>query len=141
MKETIKNPALLTRGKVSELSGIGIEAIRFYEQQGLIPKPKRSSSGYRQYSPDIVKRILFIQQAKELGFSLKEISDLLSLRVNPKNTCADVKKMATDKIENINQKVRDLRKIKKALEKLTVTCRGKGPTSECPILEALETKG
>lgn len=128
----------LTRGKLAKMAGIGIEAIRFYEQEKLLPKPARSPAGYRQYSPDAVKRILFIKQAKELGFSLKEIAELLSLRVHPRNTCEDVKKLTTEKIASVAEKIHQLRKIKGALEKLAADCRGEGPLSECPILEALE---
>jgi len=131
----------LTRGEVANLTGVGIETVRFYEQKGLIEKPERSPSGYRQYTQDFVKRIQFIQQAKELGFSLKEISDLLSLRVDPRNSCKDVKNMAEEKISSVEEKIRKLKKIGTALKKLAAACRGIGPTSECPILEALEAKG
>lgn len=129
----------LTRGEVAKLSGIGAEAIRFYENEGLISKPKRSESGYRLYSHQDVKRIQFIKQAKELGFSLKEIQELLALRVTPKNSCHNVKELALHKIETIEDKIRNLHRVKRALKKLVQSCRGKGPTSDCPILEAIES--
>ncbi|MGH7792651.1 MAG: MerR family DNA-binding protein, partial [Thermodesulfobacteriota bacterium] len=106
----------------------------------LIPKPPRRDSGYRQYSQDTVARIKFIKRAKELGFSLKEISELLSLRVDPDTTCGDVKRRAEVKIADIAEKIRALQKVKKALTKLVVLCRGQGPTSECPIMEILDNK-
>ncbi len=81
-----------TIGQVAERSGIGIETVRFYERKGLIADPPRTDSGYRQYPEDVVVRLRFIRRAKELGFALKEILELLSLRVNPDTTCADVRK-------------------------------------------------
>ncbi|MEM4380373.1 MAG: MerR family DNA-binding protein, partial [Thermoplasmatales archaeon] len=108
--------------------------------RGLIPRPPQRNSGYRQYSQDIVARIQFIKRAKELGFSLKEISELLSLRVDPNTTCGDVKRRAETKITDIEEKIRVLQRIKKALTRLIVLCSGEGPTSECPIMEVLDTK-
>lgn len=129
----------MTIGQLAKHTDVGIETIRFYERKGLIKDPPRRESGYRQYPPEVVKRILFIKRAKELGFSLKEIADLLSLRVNPNSTCANVKKRAEDKLDLVEEKIHELRRIKKALTQLVKTCRGKGPTSECPILEALDS--
>jgi len=87
----------------------------------------------------VVIRLQFIKRAKELGFSLKEISELLNLRVDPNSTCADVKNRAEDKITAMDQKIKELRKMKSALGKLVTACKGKGPTSECPILEGLDS--
>ena len=131
----------LTIGKLAKQSEVNIETIRYYERRGLIPKPPRRESGYRQYPRDTVTRIQFIKRAKELGFSLREILELLSLRVDPATTCGDVKKRAEIKIADIEEKIRTLQRMKKALMKLTVECKGRGPVSECPILEALDTKG
>ncbi|GBD98799.1 mercuric resistance operon regulatory protein [bacterium BMS3Abin07] len=131
----------LTIGKLAKQSEVNIETIRYYERRGLIPKPPRRESGYRQYPRDTVTRIQFIKRAKELGFSLREILELLSLRVDPATTCGDVKKRAEIKIADIEEKIRTLQGMKKALMNLTVECKGRGPVSECPILEALDTKG
>jgi MerR family mercuric resistance operon transcriptional regulator len=128
----------LTIGAVSRQAGVGIETIRFYEREGLIQDPPRKESGYRQYPPDTVDRVLFIKHAKEVGFSLREIGELLELRLSPGATAADVRKRAVAKIEDITAKIRRLQRMKRALEKLVKTCAGKGPVSECPILEALE---
>jgi MerR family mercuric resistance operon transcriptional regulator len=127
-----------TIGQLAIKAQVNIETVRYYERQGLIPEPPRSESGYRQYSQDVVGRIQFIKRAKELGFTLKEISELLSLRVNPGTTCADIKRRAEIKIADIDEKLRTLQKMKKALMKLAASCKGRGPTSECPILDALE---
>ncbi len=128
----------LTIGEVAKRSGIGLETVRFYERKGLIEEPPRTDSGYRQYPAAVVARLRFIKRAKELGFSLKEILELLSLRVDPDTTCADVKKRADLKILDIEQKISTLQKMKKALTKLAASCTGSGPSSDCPILEALD---
>ncbi len=130
----------LTIGQVAKHSGLGLETLRFYERKGLIEEPPRTDSGYRQYPEDVVGRIRFIKRAKELGFSLKEISELLSLRVDPGTTCADVRKQTELKLTDVEEKIRALRRIKTALKKLAASCVGTGPTSECPILEALDSQ-
>ena len=128
----------LTIGQVARYAGVGIETVRFYERQGLLEEPARKQSGYRQYGEDVVARLRFIRRAKELGFSLKEIKELLALRVDPTTTCAEVRGKGAAKIADVEQKIEALQRIRKALVKLTAVCRGRGPTSECPILDALD---
>jgi MerR family transcriptional regulator, copper efflux regulator len=128
----------LTIGKVARLAGVGVETVRFYEREGLIDEPSRRESGYRQYPEETVRRLRFIRRAKELGFTLKEIKELLALRLDPETTCADVRNRAQVKISNIVEKIWTLTKMKEALEKLTLACSGRGPVSECPILEAMK---
>lgn len=131
----------LTIGQMAKRAEVNIETIRFYERRGLMPKPLRRESGYRQYSDGDIARLRFIRRAKELGFSLKEISELLSLRVDPDTTCGDVKRRAEVKIADMEEKIKALQRMKKALTKLASTCRGRGPTTECPILEMLGSEG
>ena len=119
-------------------AGVGVETIRFYEREGLIEEPARRDSGYRIYPADTVDRLRFIKRAKELGFSLKEIKELMGLRLAPGATCGQVKRRAEAKIGDIEDKIRSLQRMKQALQKLTAACGGKGSTSECPILDALE---
>jgi len=128
----------LTIGQVAKQAGVGVETIRFYERRGLIAEPKRRASGYRQYALDAVRRIRFIRRAKELGFTLEEISDLLSLRVDPNSTSSDVRKRAREKITDIEDKIAQLEHMRAALKRVASKCKGRGPTSECPILEELE---
>jgi MerR family mercuric resistance operon transcriptional regulator len=133
----------LTIGKVAKKAGVNIETIRYYERQGLITRPLRKQSkwgapGYRHYPAETVKRIQFIRHAKELGFSLKEIAELLSLRIEQNITCGDVRKRADVKIADIEERILNLQRMKNALSKLAKECKGKGPVSECPILEALD---
>ncbi len=129
----------LSIGQLAKTTNVNIETIRYYERRGLIPHPPRRESGYRQFSQDTVERLRFIKHAQEVGFTLKEISELLSLRVDPDTTCAEIKNRTVRKISEVEQKIQALTRIKKALVKLKATCSGHGPTSECPILDALET--
>ncbi len=128
---------ILTIGKLAKRGKINIETIRYYERIGLIPKPPRTRSGYRIFTADTVNRVLFIKRAKELGFSLKEIKDLLALRIAPESTSADVRIRANAKIDDIEEKIVTLRSMKKALQRLTLACKGQGAVSDCPILESL----
>ncbi|MCH7638930.1 MAG: MerR family transcriptional regulator [Bacteroidetes bacterium] len=127
----------MTRGKVALRTDVNVETVRYYEQRGLIPKPSRTASGYRQYTEDYVERIRFIKRAQELGFTLKEIKELLSLRVDPETDRDEVKQRAATKIVTIEEKISDLERMKHRLKLLVTSCSGRGPTSECPILEAM----
>lgn len=127
-----------TIGQLSRLSGAGVETIRYYEREGLISEPPRRASGYRQYPEDTLSRLRFIRHAKALGFSLRDIKELLELRVAPGITCADIRKRVEEKIADVRTKLDMLRQIEQALVKLTATCQGRGPISNCPILDALE---
>ncbi len=129
----------LTISKLASRGGVNVTTIRYYERRGLLPRPSRTASGYRLYADDAMRRLRFIRQAQLLGFSLTEVQDLLSLRTQSDTTCADIRMRAKEKITAIDRKIADLQRIKSALTKLASACRGKGPTSECPILDALES--
>ena len=128
----------LTRGALARQGGVNIETVRYYERRGLLPEPPRSQSGYRLFSKNDVRRVRFIRRAQELGFSLKEIEELLALRVEPQSTRADVRQRAEAKIDGIEEKIRQLRAMKKSLQRLTASCSGRGPVCGCPILEGFE---
>jgi MerR family copper efflux transcriptional regulator len=128
----------LTIGKVAKRACVGVETLRFYERQGLIDQPPRRDSGYRQYPADTVDRLRFIKRAKELGFSLREIKELMALRVAPGAKCPRVRKRAEAKMGDIEEKIRSLQRMKQALQKLAAACEGEGSVSKCPILDALE---
>ena len=127
----------MTIGQLAKMVGVNIETIRFYERRGILPQPARNKVGHRQYSQDTIMRTKFIKRTQALGFSLKEISELLSLRIEPGTTCADVKTRVDAKIMDVEKKIDNLKKIKAALLKLSGQCKGKGPISMCPILETL----
>jgi len=131
---------LLSRSQLAKAVDVNIETLRYYERRGLIPAPQRKDSGYRQYSPDYVVRLHFIQKAKALGFRLEEIKQLLSLRVDPQTSCDQVRERAEAKLAEIEQKITELKKMKGALQKLAASCHSGGPAGECPILEALESE-
>jgi len=124
-------------GQVAKQTGVGVETIRFYECSGLIEELPRRASRYREYPASVIDRLRFIKTGKELGFSLKEIEELLTLRVDPRATCAQVKQRAEAKIADVEEKIKTLRRIKKTLGKIVASCKGEGPTEECPILDAL----
>lgn len=126
----------LTIGQVATRGGVNVETIRYYERQGLIPPPPRHESGYRQYPEDTVNRVRFIKRAQELGFSLKEVAELLSLRIGPDATCGDVKKLADVKIAEIEGKIQSLERMRDALTRLVETCDENRQAEECPILWA-----
>lgn len=129
---------LLNIGQLAKKTYVTVETLRFYEKQGLIVTPQRTDSGYRQYPPDTVKRVFFIQRAKEVGFTLKEIKELLFLRRQPGSSCTDVKLRSLEKIEEVDKKIEDLEKIKRALSQMVMRCTGSGDLSGCPILETLD---
>ncbi|MGH8068549.1 MAG: MerR family transcriptional regulator [Candidatus Entotheonellia bacterium] len=129
----------LTIGAVAKRARVHIETLRYYERQGLLASPARSTSNYRLYAEDTVRRVRFIKAAQELGFSLKEILDLLSLRAEPNTSCEDIRERAEAKIKNLEEKIRSLRAMKQALTKLVTECSGSGPITECPILESFDS--
>lgn len=127
-----------TIGKVAERAGVGVETVRFYERKGLIKRPVTREGAYREYPDEAVNRIRFIRHAKVLGFTLREIDDLLSLRPNPRGNCDGVKKRAQQKLESVETKIESLKRIRRQLVRLTRACDRRERTAECPILESLE---
>ena len=130
----------MTIGKVASRTGVGIETIRFYERKGLINEPPRRDSGYRLYDTDVIDRLSFIQQAKSLGFTLEEISQLLSISLNSGEPLPAAKKIARKRLQDIEEKLKLLRSMKRTLKKLVDACPGKGTIDDCPILETLGRK-
>jgi MerR family transcriptional regulator, copper efflux regulator len=127
----------LTTAKLARAGGVNVETIRYYERHGLLPKAPRTPSGYRKFSPDYVTRLRFIRHAQALGFTLKEVKELLALRVRPGSSCADVRRKAESKIADVDEKIRQLQAIRDALVRMAGTCTGHGPVTSCSILEAL----
>jgi len=129
----------LTVGELAKQSHVNRETLRYYEKQGLLPQPPRLRSGYRLFPEDSVRQVRFIKHAQELGFSLKEVKELLALKIDPCSTSADVRQRAVAKIADIDEKMKILRAMKKALAALTAQCDGRGPVSECSILQNLSS--
>ena len=128
----------LTIGRLAQEVGINLETVRYYERQGLLPKPPRSASGYRLFPADAVRRLKFIKRAQELGFSLREIRELLALRVSPRINSAEIRRRTESKIADIERKIKTLEAMKKSLRKLAQSCSECAPHSKCPILESLD---
>ena len=128
----------MTIGKLAKQCGVGVETIRFYEREGLILQPERKPSGYRLYPQEAVDQVHFIRQAKDLGFSLKEIRELLDLRLDGKQACDEVRSLAEAKIADIEEKIALLQRMRTTLGELVVACKSNKKTEPCPILRAIE---
>jgi MerR family mercuric resistance operon transcriptional regulator len=126
-----------TIGQLAKKVNVNLETIRYYERRGLLPEPPRNKSGHRVYSVEEVKRTEFIKRCQVLGFSLKEISELLTLRVESGTTCGDVKTRVETKIVDVEKRIEDLERIREALLRMSSKCIGRGPVGQCPILEEL----
>ena len=128
-------------GEIAEKIGVNIETLRYYEKIKIMPKPKRMESRYRIYDELDLKRLLFIKRAKELGFTLKEIKELLNIKIESTATCGDVKHLAEHKLTDIEERIKDLKSIKNVLVKLVNQCVCEElSTDECPILEVIDPK-
>lgn len=128
----------LTIGRAARAACVNVETIRFYERRGLVPQPRKPRDGYRLYAPETVERIRFIRKAQEIGFSLREIEELLSLRTHSNADCADVRERAEAKIAEVERKIAELERMRAALEKVKASCPGRGALTGCTILEALQ---
>lgn len=127
----------LTIGKAAQAAEVGIETIRFYERQRLVEQPQKPVKGVRRYSDQLVSRIRFIKKAQQLGFSLREIRELLALRADPSTDCSDLREQAQAKLSEVRLKIDQLQEIGAALETLIATCPGCGGLQACSIIEAL----
>lgn len=128
----------LSIGQVAKATGVSVETIRFYEKRGLVSAPARTAAGYRQYPPETVKRIGFIQHAKDAGFTLSEVGELLTLRQAESDTCSQVKRRAQLKLLDVERRLQDLHMVRNALSGLIARCDITDQMGECPIIEALE---
>ena len=127
-------------GTLAKQAGVKIDTIRYYERHGLLPKAARTDSGYRMFPVTSVERLRFIKQAQALGFTLKEVKQLLALSVIPEMTCNDVRKRAQAKLADIHHKVDSLLAVKRALQQLVSACQAVGPASECSFLAKLQER-
>lgn len=134
------NTQLLKAGDLARMAQVNRETIRFYEKQGLLPKPERTPGGYRHYSKTDLDRLVFIKNAKRLGFSLSEIKELLALADGKMTTCTDVRQIARSKLDFVSSQIKSLTKLKKVLSKLVDQCSRSTSISECPIIESLSTE-
>lgn len=127
----------ITIGAVARRAGVGIDTIRYYERENLLPPPRRRASGYRDYGPDVVERLRFIRRAKDLGFTLEEIRELLALSTDRERGVKSVKQRAEARLGEVEQRIRELQRVKRGLKQLIDACPGHGALEHCPILRAL----
>lgn len=126
-------------GQLARQAGVPIDTVRYYERQGLIPEPPRSTSGYRQYGPGDVTRLEFIRRAKTLGFTLEEIGELMAISGNYSNDMKEMKQKASTKLQVVEARLEELVRMRDALRGLVDACPGHGPLAACPIMAALTT--
>ena len=135
----MKKPVMHTIGKLATEAGITTDTVRYYEKEGLLAPASKTSAGYRLYDEDAVRRLRFIKQAQQCGFSLAEIRELLTLKNSDAACCKDVKSLAIAKKLQLEHKIRALQVMSGALSELIAICNAETrPLDECPILAALE---
>ncbi len=126
-------------GELAEKTGVSIDTIRYYEREGLIEPVSVRDSGYREFDKKSVKTMIFVVRAKDLGFSLKEIQNLLILKNTPDTTCSNIQSLAKQKLEDVTSKIKELRRIETELKTLVKECTGGNAGLEaCPIVSTLE---
>jgi Hg(II)-responsive transcriptional regulator len=120
-------------------AGVNVQTLRYYERRGLLARPARTVSGYRQYADDAIRRVRFVKHAQELGFTLKEVEELLRLRDGNAGTCGEVRAAAEIKRSAIDDKIASLRAMRRALDVLVASCERNRAERSCPLLEAFGT--
>jgi len=126
-------------GEIARRSGIGIETIRFYEREGLLQKPERRPSGYRQYDTSVLQRLEYIRCAKELGFTLAEIRELLNLSFAHEICCESIRQHAQAKLDDIENRIHSLLKMKKSLQGILEQCIHQQHADNCPLVHHSST--
>src|SRR5262249_37275389 len=129
-----------TIGRLSELTGVNIETIRYYERTKVLPVPARTASGRRVYQSGDARTLAFLRRARELGFSLDEIRTLLQLGGPEKASCREVRGIAAHHLDDIRAKISDLRKLERLLAKTVAQCTGT-TAPVCPVLDILDIRG
>jgi MerR family mercuric resistance operon transcriptional regulator len=138
--------ASLQIGQVARKTGLSVDAIRFYEKSGLLPRPARTQSGYRLYQEREVADLDFIQKAQQLGFSLNEIRELFSIQRHPHEVCEHVRDLISQKLAVVRAKIAELQRLEAELGGALRQCRSalRQPSKHrdsCPVLEAITTSG
>jgi len=128
-----------TIGELARVAGVGVETIRFYERRGLIDRPARPVGGFRAYPRAIVSRLVCVREAQELGFTLREVRDLLTLSADPATDCAAVRGRAAAKLGQIEARMAQYARMRETLRGLLARCPGRGELGKCSIVEALSS--
>ena len=125
-------------GALSERAGVNIETIRYYERAGVLPKAERGENGRRVYGDDDVRRLAFIRHARELGFELKAVRELLKLQDQPERSCRTASRLAATQLAAVESKIQRLMRLREELNRMVKSCKN-GRVAECRVIEALAT--
>ncbi|MGH9720458.1 MAG: heavy metal-responsive transcriptional regulator [Bryobacteraceae bacterium] len=129
--------ATLLASALAKRARVNVETLRYYERFGLLPSPRRSASGYRLYDEAAVERVRFIKSAQQVGFSLREIRDLLNLRANPQAQCRDLAARGRAKLAELNERIRELQSMEENLRLLLRSCPGSRRLDDCMVISSL----
>jgi Hg(II)-responsive transcriptional regulator len=132
------NDGARSTGDVAREAGVNIQTLRYYERRGLLRAPQRSEGGHRQYPAESVRLVRFIKRAQDLGFTLKEVEELLVLRSARGRECSRVQRLTLAKLKDVDEKIAQLRAIRRVISTLAGSCDSRDETLDCPILEALD---
>lgn len=127
----------MTAGKVARAAGVGVETLRFYEREGILEPTARTPSGYRIYDQAAIDRLHFVQRAQGLGFTLREIRELIALDSDPDAECGDLRQRAIRKLDVVQQKILELQRIQHGLSALLASCDAGQPLRDCPVMRCL----
>lgn len=130
----------MTIGRLAADAGVGIDTVRYYEREGLMPAPPRNQSGYRHYDAAGATRLRFIRRARELGFSLDDVRELLAVSADGGHGTQAMRERAEARLADVERRIAELRRVQRGLKKLVDACPGHGPLDACPILAALGGK-
>jgi len=136
-QSTLTSDKLFTIGALAKQAAVAVDTIRYYEREGLLSNPERKASGYRQYDAKALERVMFIRRAKDLGFTLEEIKSLLMLSTDRENGVEGVKKRAQDRLNELDRRLREMKRMRDDLALLLDACPGCGEPECCPILSTL----
>jgi Hg(II)-responsive transcriptional regulator len=125
-------------GQVADQAGVNVQTLRYYERRGLLPAPQRRASGYRMYGPDAVRVVRFVKRAQQLGFSLDQVESLLELADGGPDSCDGARRLATDKITDLDRRIAELTSMRESLQRLVDTCQRPRQQRECPLLHSIE---
>lgn len=125
----------MTVSELAKSASVTAQTVRFYEREGLLPQPDRDHSGYRNYDEKALRRLHFISEAKEIGFTLKQIRQLMGLNAASSQSCQCVQEMISERLVELESRLAAMRRMRKHLKELLQLCRSQPPDSACPVLK------